>query len=95
MRVINTNTFTEYSKELVADYATKHDINNDGHDHIAFTERDVFVVWYSKTLQNVKLILGVTGPNKMIFEVTHNGDKKETYLDAYKKVHNSCIKYEE
>lgn len=28
-------------------------------------------------------------------DVTDNGDKGEMYLDAYKKMHNECIKIEE
>lgn len=28
----------------------------------------------------------------MYYEVTYNGDKKETYLDAYKKWENVCVK---
>jgi hypothetical protein len=28
----------------------------------------------------------------MYFEATYNGDKKEMYLDAYKKEKNVCIK---
>ncbi len=27
----------------------------------------------------------------MYYELTHNGDKNETYLDAYKKWDNKCI----
>lgn len=27
----------------------------------------------------------------MYYEITHNGDKKETYLDVYKKWENQCI----
>ena len=27
----------------------------------------------------------------MYYEITHNGDKGETYLDAYKKCDNQCI----
>ena len=28
----------------------------------------------------------------MYYELTYNGDKKELYLDAYKKFENRCIK---
>lgn len=28
----------------------------------------------------------------MYYEVTHNGDKNETYVDVYKKWENYCVK---
>lgn len=53
---------------------------------------DVYVVWNCKTLQNNKALLSTTLPDGMYFETTYNGDKKEMYLDAYKKEKNVCIK---
>lgn len=34
-------------------------------------------------------------PDGMYYEITYNGDKGEMYLDAYKKMHNECIKIKE
>lgn len=53
---------------------------------------EVFVVWYSKTLQNHKALLSTTLFDGMYYELTYNGDKKEIYFDAYKKFENKCIK---
>lgn len=55
----------------------------------------VFTVWKAKVLQNWKYLLSSTLPDGMYYEVTYNGDKKEWYLDAYKKFENRCIKEEE
>ena len=55
---------------------------------------DVYVVWNCKTLQNNKALLATTVPDGMYYEATYNGDKKELYLDAYKKVQNVCIEDE-
>lgn len=55
---------------------------------------DVYTVWACKTLQNNKAMLSTTLSDGMYFEVTYNGDKKELYLDAYKKEKNVCIKVE-
>lgn len=52
---------------------------------------EVFVVWFSKTLQNWKALISTTLPDGMYYEVTYNGDKNETYLDAYKKFDNVRI----
>ena len=55
-------------------------------------EYEVFTVWKVKVLQNWKWLISSTLPDGMYYEVTYNGDKKEFYLDAYKKFENQCIK---
>jgi hypothetical protein len=59
--------------------------------HITFAADDVYVVWFSKTLQNWKALVSTTLPDGMYYEVTYNGDKGETYIDAYKKFDNVCM----
>lgn len=54
------------------------------------TVDDVFVVWYSKSLQNHKALLSTPVSDGMYYELTYNGDKKELYFDAYKKWENIC-----
>lgn len=53
---------------------------------------EVYIVWKCKTLQNWKWLISSTLADGMYYEVTYNGDKKEFYLDSYKKVENVCIK---
>lgn len=60
--------------------------------HVTFAVDEVYVVWFSKTLQNWKAMISTTLPDGMYYEVTYNGDKKETYIDAYKKFDNVCIR---
>lgn len=64
-------------------------------DNKTITEEDVFIVWSCKTLQNNKALVSTTVLDGMYYELTYNGDKKELYLDAYKKWENRCIKIEE
>jgi hypothetical protein len=55
------------------------------------TDFNVFIVWKAKVLQNWKYLISTTLPDGMYYELTYNGDKKEWYLDAYKKFENVCI----
>lgn len=61
-------------------------------DDMKITEENVFIVWSCKTLQNNKAMVSTTVSDGMYYELTYNGDKKELYLDAYKKWENKCIK---
>ena len=54
-------------------------------------EFEVYTVWKSKVLQNWKYLLSSTLFDGMYYELTYNGDKKEWYLDAYKKFENRVI----
>ena len=52
---------------------------------------EVYVVWFCKTLQNWKALLSSTLPDGMYYEITHNGDRGETYVDSYKKIDNQVV----
>lgn len=81
--------YQEKAKQIVIDYYNEHvEIT----DNKKLKESEVFVVWFSKTLQNWKALISTTISDGMYYEVTYNGDKKETYLDAYKKWENACVK---
>lgn len=60
-------------------------------DDFEITEENVFIVWFCKTLQNWKALVSTTVSDGMYYEITYNGDKQETYLDAYKKWENVRI----
>ena len=51
----------------------------------------VYTVWKAKALQNWKYLISSTLYDGMYYELTYNGDKKEWYLDAYKKFENRVI----
>lgn len=85
----NNEIMINTAKALVLDYHNRHvDIT----DHNFIKLDDVFIVWFSKTLQNWKALVSTTVSDGMYYEVTHNGDNGETYLDAYKKLENIIIK---
>ncbi|MGG6555440.1 UNVERIFIED_CONTAM: DUF6275 family protein [Blautia caecimuris] len=87
---MGSKEFIEFCKKQVADYFNKKkektDVNN------PMTIDNVYVVWYSKSLQNHKALLSTTVCDGMYYELTYNGDKDELYIDAYKKWENICVK---
>lgn len=70
-------------------------------DHLEVTDEtsvddvEVYVVWFAKVLQNWKALVSTSLPDGMYYEVTFNGDKNETYLDAYKKFENYVVEHRE
>jgi hypothetical protein len=88
---MNYESKFDYFKQKVYEYVCEHlDIT----DNVKFTIEDVYIVWSCKILQNWKALLSTTLPDGMYYECTYNGDKKEMYLDAYKKFDNKTIKDE-
>nr|DAK30656.1 MAG TPA: hypothetical protein [Caudoviricetes sp.]DAN23952.1 MAG TPA: hypothetical protein [Caudoviricetes sp.]DAW58429.1 MAG TPA: hypothetical protein [Caudoviricetes sp.] len=79
------SNFQDLCKEKVVEYFNE---RVEKTDNTKITKDDVFVVWYCKTLQNAKALLSTNVSDGMYYELTYNGDKKELYLDAYKKWEN-------
>ena len=65
-------------KDLVVEYYKNKNIDVDKYN--------IFVVWYCKTIQNHKAILGAYVEDNLLFEATYNGNKGEIYLDVYNKI---------
>jgi hypothetical protein len=76
---------------MVVDYFNSHSEKTDGFE---LTANEVYVVWFNSTLNNWKAMVSTTIPDGMYYEVTYNWAKGETYVDAYKKFNNVCIKDE-
>ena len=76
------------AKQIVVDYFN---IKAEITDSFHLSVDQVYIVWFSNTLQNWKALLSTNIVDGMYYEVTYNGDKQETYLDAYKKWDNKCI----
>lgn len=78
--------FDAIAKAIVEQYVLEH---LDKSDEVPVFE--VYIVWRVKVLQNWKWLLSTSLPDGMYYELTFNGDKKEFYLDAYKKFDNRTI----
>lgn len=81
--------YHDIALDLVFTYVKEHLEKTD--THVTFARDEVYLVWFSKVLQNWKALVSTTLPDGMYYEVTHNGDAGETYIDAYKKFQNVVI----
>jgi hypothetical protein len=78
----------EKARRIVMDYFNSHVDVTDG---VQITMDDVYIVWFSKTLQNWKALVSTTVPDGKYYEVTHDGDKGRTYVDVYVKLENFTV----
>lgn len=77
----------EKARTLVLNYFNNHrDITD-----LPLEIGDVYVVWFCKTLQNWKALVSTNVRDGIYYEVTHNGDEDETYIDVYKKWDNVVV----
>ena len=84
----NSNVFIDIAKELVVDYFNS---RSEITDNFKLTNDQVYVIWFSKTLQNWKALVSTTVIDGLYYEITYNGDRRESYIDVYKKWENKCI----
>ena len=88
---MKNNDFEKLCIKTIVDYFNE---KVDKTDNFVLKEENVFIVWSCKTLQNNKALVSTTVSDGMYYELTYNGDKKELYLDAYKKLENRAIPVE-
>ena len=90
---MDNSKFIQICKKAIVDYFNSQADSTDKNGKI--TEDNVFFVWGVKVLQNNKALVSTNIPDGMYYECTYNGDKKEMYVDAYKKWKNFVVKVEE
>lgn len=77
----------EQGQQLVANY-----VNNQTNRNLKAEE--VFVVWFSKTIQNKKALLGVHH-SPLYFELTVDGNAGEQYIDVYEEKDHYILNLED
>lgn len=78
--------FQEKAKRILIDYV-------DSNYSTSFEKPvfEVYIVWFAKVLQNWKALVSTDRPDGRYYELTYNGDKRETYVNEYANVKNTVV----
>lgn len=82
---IEKRDFVAWAKQVLMEYLDEHE---NGAEETTY---EIYVVWFTKALQNWKVMMITTLLEDMYYEVTHDGNKKVTYVDSYQKVENAIV----
>lgn len=80
------------AKKLIVDYYNEFISKDNG---MKISEAQVFIVWSCKILKNWKVLAGTHTPDNLYYEITHNGNNEDTYIDVYDKCHNVIVSEKE
>lgn len=83
--------FMTLAKELVVDNYNRH---HDSHRTPPLTMADVFIVWFAKTLDNWKAVVGSSILRGLLYEVSYNGGESEAYIEIFKKINSTTVTVE-
>lgn len=83
--------FIDKALELVSEHFNKSqtDFVKDRVTHLKPSH--FYIVWFSKTLGNWKALVSTDAMNGLYYEVTYDGNRRQTYLDVYVKMSNVTI----
>ena len=84
----SVDEYTTTAKALVLKNYTEHQVPR-GNPEI--TLDDLFLVWFTKTLSNWKCLVATIYADGLYYEVTHNGNSQETYVDIYRRLGHSKV----
>lgn len=82
---IDNDKFLKTAKAAVVCWYNQHNAPS------VITMDDVYIVWFSKTLQNWKALASTSHEDGMYYEITYDGNKEVAYVDAYKKWDNAVM----
>lgn len=83
------DTFLKLCKDIVVKYFNENVDKTDNNSIRNGCAHKSFIVLQCFTRPHDEYVIF---GNRMYYEITHNGDKNETYVDAYKKWENFVIK---
>jgi hypothetical protein len=86
--VTESKDYVKLAREEVAKYINRKAEITDG---FKVDVSYLYVVWFSKTLQNWKALISTSLPDGMYYEATFDGEKNKLYIDAYKKFDNESV----
>jgi hypothetical protein len=80
--------FLTMAKRLVADNYNAH---QDEEETPPLTIDDLYIVWFSKVLNNWRAQVQSSLVRGLLWMVTYNGPKNEAYIEVYRKINNTKV----
>lgn len=84
---MKSTEWIEQCQNLVATYLTKN-------SPLVIENKEVFVVWFSKSLQNKKALFAHPKA-PLYFEITANEETGKQFMDVYEKIENFALDLED
>jgi len=88
--VQDNDPYTKKARKLVA-----HSFNEtffpDPKSSVKTTDKDFYIVWFAKVLENWKALVSTDVISGQYWEVTYDGNKKQTYVTHYVKRFNEAV----
>lgn len=84
---VELERFPDTARRIVHDYLYTKSIDAGAYPH-TYGPNDIYVVWFCYILGGWKAMVSTSIQDGKYFEVTHNVDRGETYLDVYLKADN-------
>lgn len=82
---VDNDKFLKTAKAAIVCWYNRHNAPS------VITMDDVYIVWFSKTLQNWKALASTSHEDGMYYEITYDGNKEVAFVDAYKKWDNAVM----
>lgn len=83
--------FMLLAKQLVVDNYNRH---HDSDRTPPLKMSDVFIVWFAKTLDNWKAVVGSSILRGLLYEVSYSGEESEAYIEIFKKINSTRVTVE-
>lgn len=87
----NYNENNHFINKAKAEAVQAYNASSFANDHAKLDVSQVYIVWFSKVINNWKALVSTDAVNGVYIEVSYDGEYSQCYCDVYMRVSSSCI----